>query len=234
MNKPHTDIIVAARGWAHANWSGGFYPEDLPEDWQLSYYSNEFRAVVVPAAVFAGVDPLEVERWVEDTEEEFRFYLEVEDLFIDWARVAETIQPLGEQLGGIILRPLKVDEDLALVASCLDAATALAPVCVLLPEDAQPSQAGLDLLAQKRVERGWEVGQGEPDWRGGGLAIAHVSGNNHYTPRDWRETIEAALRCPNDSRDDRCVLLMVEQDEPDVDALRAGMMIGDMLVIPEI
>jgi hypothetical protein len=234
MTKPHTDIIVAARGWSHPTWCDGFYPDDLPEDWQLSYYSNEFRAVVVPAEDFAVVDPLEVERWAEDTSEDFLFYLEVEDLFIDWAKFAEVIQPLGEQLGGILLRPLKVDSDLAMIASCLDAATELAPVCVLLPDEVKLSQTGRDLLAQHHVELCWDVHKGEPGWRGGGFAVARVGGNNYYTPREWRETIEACLRCKNDSDDKRTVLLMVEHASPDIDELRAAMMIGDMLVIPDI
>lgn len=234
MTKPHTDIVVAARGWSHPTWVEGFYPEDLPEDWQLSYYSNEFRAVVVPAEIFAAVDPLEVERWVEDTSEDFLFYLEVEDVFMDWAQFAEVIKPLGSQLAGILLRPLKVDNDLAMIASSLDAATSLAPVSVLLPGDVKLSQAGRDLLAQHHVELCWDVHQGEPRWRGGGFAVARVVGNNYYTPRQWRETIEACLRCNNNSSDKRTVLLMVEHMSPDIEELRAAMMIGDMLVIPDI
>lgn len=234
MTKPHTNIIVAARGWSHPNWCDGFYPDDLPEDWQLSYYSNEFRAVVVPAADFAVVDPLEVERWEEDTSEDFQIYLEVEDLFVDWAQFAQVVKPLANQLGGILLRPLKVDPDLAMIATSLDAASTLAPVCVLLPDDVTPSQAGQDLLAQHHVELCWDVHKGKPAWRGGGFAVARVVGNNHYTPRQWRETIETCLRCENDSQEKRSVLLMVEHPSPDVDELRAAMMIGDMLVIPDI
>lgn len=234
MTQSHTDITVAARGWAHPAWCSSFYPDDLPEDWQLSYYSNEFRAVLVPAAEFANVDPLEVERWVEDASEEFEFYLEVEDLFTDWAKFARVAGLLGEQFKGILLRPLKVDADLAMIASCLDAATALAPVCVLLPEDTKISESGRDLLRQHRVELGWNVGDGEPAWRGGGLVVARVTGNNHYTPRQWRETIETCLRCDNESGDKRNVLLLVEHESPEPDALRAAMMIGDMLVIPDI
>lgn len=234
MTKPHTEIIVAARGWAHPAWCDGFYPDDLPEDWQLAYYSNEFHAVVVPAADFADVDPLEVERWVEDASEDFEFYLEVMDLFTDWTKFARAAKPLGEHLQGILLRPIKVDDDLAMIASSLDAATAIAPVCVLPPEDVKISESGRDLLSQHRVELCWNTNSGEPVWRGGGFAVARVTGNNHYTPRKWRETIEACLRCENQSDEKRRVLLMVEHESPEPDALRAAMMIGDMLVIPDI
>jgi hypothetical protein len=234
MTKSHTDIIVAARGWAHPAWCDGFYPDDLPEDWQLAYYSNEFRAVLVPATEFANVDPLEVERWVGDASEDFEFYLEVTDLFIDWAKFAQAVKPLGEQLKGILLRPVKVDTDLAMIAASLDAATALAPVCVLLPDGVKINDSGRDLLRQHRVELCWNTQEGEPSWRGGGFVVARVTGNKHYTPRQWRETIEACLRCDNSSSDKRKVLLLVEHESPEPDALRAAMMIGDMLVIPDI
>jgi len=155
-------------------------------------------------------------------------------LFVDWVKFAQAAEPLGEHLKGILLRPLKVDADLAMIASSLDAATVLAPVCVLLPEGIRISDSGRDLLMQHRVELGWNARDGEPGWRGGGLAVARVTGNNHYTPREWRETIEACLRCDNQSSDKRKVLLLVEQESAEPDSLRAAMMIGDMLVIPDI
>jgi len=234
MTKSHTDIIVAARGWSHPAWGETFYPVDLPEDWQLAYYSNEFRAVVVPAAEFVSVDPLEVERWVEDVAEGFEFYLEVTDLFIDWTKFAQAAKLLGVHLKGILLRPLTVDEDLAMIAPSLDAATALAPVCVLLSDSMTISNNGRDLLIQHGVELCWDTHEGKPGWRGGGFVVARVTGNNHYTPKEWRETIEACLRCDNESSDRRKVLLMVEHESPEPDSLRAAMMIGDMLVIPDI
>ncbi|VAW50835.1 hypothetical protein MNBD_GAMMA06-453, partial [hydrothermal vent metagenome] len=44
-------IIPGAYGWRQKHWSNSFYPEDLPaeDDWRLTYYSNEFDVVLVPA-----------------------------------------------------------------------------------------------------------------------------------------------------------------------------------------
>lgn len=238
MNKTHTDIIVAAHGWSHPGWCDDFYPEDLPEDWQLSFYSNEFRAVVVPASAWSIEDPLEIERWAEDTSEDFVFYLEVVGLQTDWVRLAEAVKPLGEQLGGILLRPVEVDADLAMIASCLDAAVTVAPVCVLLPEKMELSEIGRSLLKQQNVSLCWNVGEGNPTWTQGGFAVARVAstitGAMNYTPRQWRETIEQCLRCTIEDGRKRRVLLMVDQESPDIDSLRAAVMIGDMLVIPDI
>lgn len=258
MTNTHTDIIVAAYGWVHADWNESFYPEDLPEDWQLSYYSNEFRAVVVPASEWTGEDSVDIERWMEDTSEEFIFYLEVTDVLLDWVKFAEAVKPLGEYLGGILLRPAGVDGDLAMIASCLDAAVDIAPVCVLLPAKTELSEAGRGLLRQHGVSQAWDVGDGAPTWTKGGFAVARVSdvssgsitSSASYTPRQWRETIEQCLRCEIEGEGrsgpdvetgsgtkvglKRQVLLMVEQESTDIDALRAAVMIGDMLVIPDI
>jgi hypothetical protein len=234
MTASHTDIIVAAHGWAHTQWQGDFYPDDLPEDWYLAYYSNEFRAVVVPATAWARTDAVETERWMEDVADEFGFYLEVSDLLTDWARFADVIKPLGGQVQGIILRPEQLDPDLAMAAPSLEAAMALAPVTLLPPADTVLSETGAALLQQLGVEQGWNVGQGQPNWRGGGLALARVAGNLNYTPRQWRETIEACLACPITPVDARRqVVLMVEGRPPEIEGLRAAMMIADMLVLPE-
>ena len=234
MNKTHTEIIVAARGWSHPDWRKNFYPEDLPEDWQLSFYSNEFRAVVVPESVWFAGGALEAERWVEDTNEDFVFYLELADLLADWARLTKVAQALGDRLGGILLRPAELDADLAMLSSCLDAVEAVAPVCLLVPPNVKLSEIGRDLLKQHGVSPCWNTDQGEPDWTQGGFAVARAAGNIAYTPRHWREIIERCLRCEIQGGGKRKVLLMVEQESPDIDALRAAMMIGDMLVIPDI
>jgi hypothetical protein len=230
MIQTQTELLIAAHGWSHAAWCGEYYPEDLPEDWRLSYYSNEFRGVVVPAEEWVMVDPVEVERWVEDTPEEFTFYIEVTDLLTDWAQFADKAKPLGDHLGGILLRPPELDVDLGLAADSLDAAAALAPTSLLLPEGLEPSVSGLGLLTKYGVELCWSVAGAEtvPPWRGErGLALARVAGNLTYTPRQWRETIEA---CLHSALEHQTVLVMIER--PAVEQMRAAMMIGDLLTAP--
>ena len=191
-----------------------------------------------PASAWSGEDPIEVERWEEDTAEDFTFYLEVVGLQTDWGKLAGAVKPLGDRLGGIVLRPDEVDADLAMIASCLDAAVAVAPVSVLLPQNVELSEVGHSLLKQHNVSLCWNVGEGAPPWTQGGFAVARVTGTiagtTNYTPRQWRETIEQCLRCEIVDGRKRSVLLMVEQESPDIDALRAAVMIADMLVIPDI
>lgn len=97
------DINVGAWGWKHVSWEQDvFYPDDLPADWRLAYYSNEFDLVVIPASYW---DETEEENWLDDVEDDFVF-------FIDWPvtgseeiinRCRTFIDQAGRQIGSILL-----------------------------------------------------------------------------------------------------------------------------------
>lgn len=78
MSEAHR-LIVGARGWNHDGWNGTFYPEDLPQDWRLSYYANEFTGVLVPEPVWRAADPSIIGGWLGDVADGFLFYLEQHD-----------------------------------------------------------------------------------------------------------------------------------------------------------
>jgi hypothetical protein len=69
-------INLGAYGWLHTHWLVSFYPEDLPQDWQLGYYSNEFNTVLVPADYWQNMPPGECEQWLDDVHPDFEFYIE--------------------------------------------------------------------------------------------------------------------------------------------------------------
>ena len=71
------DILIGARGWNHTSWQGPFYPDDLPEDWRLSYYANEFTTVLVPEDEWIDTDKNDIEQWLNDINEEFIFFFEI-------------------------------------------------------------------------------------------------------------------------------------------------------------
>ncbi|VAW71710.1 hypothetical protein MNBD_GAMMA10-1611 [hydrothermal vent metagenome] len=68
-------IKLGACGWNHAHWQGGFYPDDLPLDWRLSYYSNEFSAVLLTEKQWRE-NFLQLEALAFDVDEHFGFYLQ--------------------------------------------------------------------------------------------------------------------------------------------------------------
>lgn len=69
-------VFVGAVNWEHPAWHGGFYPDDLPEDWRLSYYNTQFQAVYLPASVWQDVPESTWAQWLNDTQEGFCFVLE--------------------------------------------------------------------------------------------------------------------------------------------------------------
>ncbi|NOX42999.1 MAG: hypothetical protein GXP19_04600 [Gammaproteobacteria bacterium] len=72
----HKDILIGATGWNHEAWVGSYYPENLPEDWRLSFYSNEFTTVLVPECDWINIQKEDIEQWINDTHDEFIFFFE--------------------------------------------------------------------------------------------------------------------------------------------------------------
>jgi uncharacterized protein YecE (DUF72 family) len=69
-------VFVGAQNWDHPAWRGSLYPDDLPEDWLLSYYNTQFQAVYLPAAVWQAASEATWAQWLNDTQDGFRFVLE--------------------------------------------------------------------------------------------------------------------------------------------------------------
>ncbi len=74
-----TDFLyLGSQDWRHPAWRGGFYPEDLPDDWLLSYYNNQFQSVYLTAEQAAAATPEDWATWLSDTLERFVFLVEFE------------------------------------------------------------------------------------------------------------------------------------------------------------
>lgn len=76
-DSPTYQFYVGSAGWEHADWQGGFYPPDLPEEWRLAYYNTAYSCVWLANADWSGRDLAELAGWLEDTQERFRFVLEM-------------------------------------------------------------------------------------------------------------------------------------------------------------
>jgi len=69
-------VFVGGVNWVNPGWHGVFYPDDLPDDWMLSYYNTQFQAVFLPGPVWQS---LTESAWLEclnDTQDGFYFVLE--------------------------------------------------------------------------------------------------------------------------------------------------------------
>ena len=69
-------IDLVPRGWEQEPWIRTFYPDDLPEEWRLCYFANEFSSVLLPRTTWLGVADDVVTAWAEDLPAGFRVYLE--------------------------------------------------------------------------------------------------------------------------------------------------------------
>jgi len=72
-------IAVGAHGWQHPEWRDNYFPEDLPDDWQLDYYSHHFKVVLVPVSEWLQAGEDEIAQWVKDVKEGFHFLFALEE-----------------------------------------------------------------------------------------------------------------------------------------------------------
>jgi hypothetical protein len=188
-------ILIGARGWDHPTWHGGFYPEELPEDWRLTYYNNLLRAVLVPGEVWPSVTADTVRGWVEDSDADFRFVIETPATLADPENVTaasvteflELLAPLGERLAGLLWRiPDTVLCSVPTVQSALRAFGDRHPLCVDLPEAVRRDEM-LACLAQHGAGLCWRPPATPAPVPAGRLIVAVA---DEAQPRVQRELLE--------------------------------------------
>ncbi len=68
-------IRLGTSSWQFEGWQGVFYPETLPKDQQLIYYSKQFDTVEVNTSFYGLPRPSTLVKWVESTPLGFQFCL---------------------------------------------------------------------------------------------------------------------------------------------------------------
>jgi hypothetical protein len=70
-------ISVGVFDWVNFPRQQGFYPDDIPEEWKLAFYSNEFNSACLSlTALSSQVDLLS--DWVSDLPDEFELSIYIE------------------------------------------------------------------------------------------------------------------------------------------------------------
>ena len=147
---PSRSALISAHGWQHADWVGPFYPDDIPPEWQLTYYANFFHAVVIPTDAWGDDPAARAAQWREDVHDNFFF-------------VAETPAPAAglEALGEALLAT--VGEESAgpwqHAAGDLHAATPEAPLLAVDERGAGVVLAGVTAAEGEpmALRRAWEA-----------------------------------------------------------------------------
>lgn len=112
-------LDIGACNWVPADWLTRFYPDDLPEDWQFSYYSNEFNQVFISDGQWNGTVP-ELLNWREEVSEGFRLYLEVTKERVesdDWSKLLTVLSSFN---WGAVVRDENLLSELQGVAARVD------------------------------------------------------------------------------------------------------------------
>lgn len=121
-------INLGAYGWQRGPWLGTFYPEDLPENWQLTYYSNEFNTVLVPASYWQTQEErvsvkVDCADWLDNVHDEFQFFVECHVAMFEHVSLSELIDNL-KQLQSQLSALVFIDDNQAMsetVSSQFDA-----------------------------------------------------------------------------------------------------------------
>ena len=99
------NLQIGTFGWQMPEGQGDFYPDDMPEEWQLDYYSNLFRVVLVAESQWLNWEDDDLEACVEGVEGEFGFYLGIDGLITTAkeAQINAIKQRFGDLLQGVVL-----------------------------------------------------------------------------------------------------------------------------------
>jgi hypothetical protein len=161
-------IRIGSLGWDHKDWQGQFYPDDLPADWRLSYYANEFSVVLVPFSVWTADECAKCVTWHDDVPESFRFVLDITPFsgekdvlrclkvvvdglgdrlvgIVSWAALSSNLTGQIESTVGSGLLMTPSTDDISPVIG-MDRASNSALVCLLLS-----NELGRDLVALRAV-----------------------------------------------------------------------------------
>lgn len=90
------ELQIGTYGWRHEDWLGTFYPDDLPEVWQLDYLSNVCRVVLVPQAEWQAWTPQAVQEISDSIGEGFEIYLALHNDLNGGVESVQTIAQLTQ------------------------------------------------------------------------------------------------------------------------------------------
>ena len=222
-------VLLGACGWKHQGWLNNYYSEELPEDWQLGFYSNEFPVVYVPAADWLDVSDLA--EWAEDVSDSFRFILEIPEHTLEnkqyFIKALEKAKTLDEFCLGLVLKlPLSLRDDTALFQQRLEMAQAVTHVCVDKGGAALTAEFKA-MLVKHHVAEVWDgtLQENEDSLNGGSLAMTHISGEE-LDMHALRKIIEVCLSVSNEN----CIsVLCLDGDPPSLESLRNAGIILDLL-----
>lgn len=198
MSGVEAELLTGACGWQYASWVPGFYPDDMPEEWWLSFYSNEFRTVLVPESAMLSASLETVSDWRDDVGDGFAFFVEV-ITSDNWAGMQSRISLLKESIAGFVLCQTGIDSvagaDIDIADRMICEMKQTAPVCLRVTGTAPLSPAMQALVSRHQPGSCWDAMASRPDWDRSGISIAIVDVAESATmdAKQMRVMIESVL-----------------------------------------
>ena len=207
-------VLIGTCGWQHPQWNDSYYPEGLPEDWQLAFYGNEYPVVLVPDAYWTqGRDT--IVSWLAETDARPRFVCEWSISTNEKQNVPELIASLGERVEGILISLTQKPDTGQL--ETIKGMCASYPVCLDWPTASYAELHGLITLPalSQQVSACW---RGDPAQQEmltyGRLALARGPSTGQ-TPRSLRTLLETLLH----SAGERQAVLLFDGQPPELEVV---------------
>jgi uncharacterized protein YecE (DUF72 family) len=97
------NILVGTSGWSYKEWKGSFYPEKLPAEEMLRFYSGRFPTVEVNNSFYRTPAERVLAGWAEQVPEQFRFVMKASRRITHNNRLSDEDGSLGYFLRAINL-----------------------------------------------------------------------------------------------------------------------------------
>src|SRR5438477_4028176 len=94
-------FFAGTSGWAYPSWKPEFYPEKLPQKNFLKYYATQLNTVEVNFTFRQLVKETTIEKWLNETPQEFRFGIKAHQVITHIKRLKATEDFVKRFLGTI-------------------------------------------------------------------------------------------------------------------------------------
>lgn len=99
MSRVHIGTI----GWNFPAWDQGYFPNDIPEDWKLAFYANDFSAVALPESLWAGESLESVCQQLDELEPGFAVYCLAQSQMPSVEMIRQVKSVMGDFFAGFIV-----------------------------------------------------------------------------------------------------------------------------------
>ncbi len=220
-------ILIGTYGWQHAQWDGEFYPDDLPVEWKIGYYGNEYPVVVVPNSYWQFGSE-QYSEWLDESDDSLKFICEWPATGANeeaYQQARQAIASLNDRVAGVLIpvTTIPTDQEWQLIYGIAKDAL----ISFDLNDDIRDDFIGELERLFPELDYGicWHGDQGhQEDLKLGRLAIGRIEQDRD--PKELRRLLETMIATTGL---DRTLVLIVDGSPPDMKLLTNAGIILDLL-----